>query len=161
MGAIEMVYDLELLAQLSLLGNEEPSWKRVAYFAGLVTGLRIAKKFAETDVSFIDVRLLSVLNGSSHPVPEVMEIAQAINRYTEPRVFVDLTIFEEAGLRHGEPGKLYSVGMRDANRVGIQQAPSMFEYFSENPAKGTAMWLSKKILWAEVMLEFEKAMLKK
>lgn len=145
---IPKVFDLELMAK-GFLAGEKRSNHRVAYFAGLLTGLRIASAFAGVKIKTPDTRLWTLMTGIIHPVPGVAEFGTLVEKYTCPDFRFNPDWVEEPELREGETSLAYAQGLADATEVGMFQAPHYFRSISEDRWHlETRGWLGIKIRWA-------------
>lgn len=151
---------MSFLAKFSLAGLDEPSWKRVAYYAGLVTMLKIARKMMENKVTDIDPHLYPILKGEIFPVPATKFFVWSIAEYTLPHVSIDLGDLNEWGLRHGRiTGPLYFAGMSDALKVALFQVPNAFKYLTSEWRQRTIEWIGDRIVYADIKLKTEKKLI--
>lgn len=152
-----LVHDLEFLARISLKGLDEPGYKRVAYFAGMYFGLRVAQVYAQIEVADPDPCFWEMLEGRQLPRPNSIELVTCLARYTSPRFNFVLSWVREPGLRYGPTGNYYALGTKDAVQVAIKQVPAQFKFLRGSDwKKPTLNWIEDKIIWAGSRLDNEK-----
>lgn len=157
--SVPVVWDIEFLASTAVNDDRDPSYNRIAYFAGLVCGLYIARAFSVERVTDAKPEFWTLLAGTERPVPYATEFSKRLSASTTPNLRLGIAWVPEVGLRHGQPGNYYAQGIRDAIKVGIKQVPVYFRYLEEDDwhwRSPTLKWINNRIAWAKRCLEFEK-----
>jgi hypothetical protein len=153
------VLDLSFLSMKSLFCVDNRRLLRVAYYAGLVCGLQIARLYTKINVTNADPRFWTLLSGISFPRPDVLDFVFSLKNYTCPEFIFDVRWIPEPGLRYGEPGVYYYSGIKNAVLVGIHQVPRFFrDYEDRNWRDFTLLWIKRQIVLAEASLDLEKRM---
>jgi hypothetical protein len=153
-----LVSDLEFAATCSLHLLDKPGHRRVAYFAGLLSGLRIARIYSEKEIQDPDPMFWMILEGDDVTHLTLGGFVQILTRYTNPRFVVSLSQMADSGLRLGKPGVYYSLGVADATKIAIRQVPLQYRLLQgDDWKKPTLEWIDQKIQWAETNLRLEKA----
>lgn len=152
-----LVDDIELLAEKSLFCMEL-HFIRMAYFAGVVSGLYIAREYARVEVTKPDPKLWSLLSGNEFPRPSLTQFVSKLCQYTGPKFQFFYGWILEPGLRYGDPGIYYAMGMSDAVSIAIRQVPRLFKHVKGDDWKmHTQAWIDSKLRWASFNLMVETA----
>lgn len=151
-----VVLDIEFLARTALNFDRKSKNNRVAYFAGLVCGLEIAKVFLTAQVTDVEPEFWTVLDGTAYPVQSTADFVGTLCTTTIPNLKFDVKQVPESGLRLGQPGQFYSQGIRDATKVAITQVPVFFKYAEgDDWLPYTLKWIGAKLSWARESLSKE------
>lgn len=153
------VLDLSFLSMKSLVDADDRRLYRVAYYAGLICGLRIAHAYSKADVTNTNPRFWTLLSGISFPRPDILSFVSSLRKSTFPELDFDVRWVPEPGLRFGDPGVYYHSGIKDAILVGINQVPRSFKNLKDqNWQELTLLWIKRQIRLAEESLDLEKRM---
>lgn len=154
---VPVVLDLNFLADAALHFDPNPGHIRVAYFAGLNSGLKIAYEFSTKMVTSVRPEFWTLLAGREGKALEVKDFTHRLSKSTIPNLELKLGWMNESGLRYSNPGAYYTHGMMDATRVGINQVPVYYRAMDGGGwQKPTLDWISSKIIWSERFLVYEK-----
>lgn len=142
------VPDIEFLARKALCFDREPK-KHLAYWEGLIAGLRIVESAIEVDISDIDYKFWHIVSGISHPRPGGKMLAKLIAEFSTPSIQIDGVYLESDLERNKEFVEAYYQGMGCAVELSLLKVTQAFrKMYGDDWQRISLDWASRKLKWA-------------